>query len=294
MAIFGESELSKKFVPEEPLVTHYNKAMFSLQWMTRGCCEYLLRIVRSANGAVQLDRPDTILQAANRNVDLAWVVHFLYDYAFLVFDFKQKVRCNDSRGLDVLWREFFAIGRTGTANKKLYTQMAIMRIWWADAMNSELSALYHALRSIPMSRTGNCVGWDTPIEWLNLAITLGVVDHVSEERITQFVKNFAFTDACTSQLISEAGLNQTLSQTHMKSIQTTTERLVSHLEDRVGATWEIACRRNYHFRLNIDARIVWPWQEMRRKMSDRGRESVPAYVAEHVRKYTSSFYTFSP
>ena len=74
------------------------------------------------------------IRACEQNIDLAWVVHFLYDFAYLVLDFKQGVRANKSIHLDLLWREFFSIGRTGTANKTNYVPMSIMRIFWADAL----------------------------------------------------------------------------------------------------------------------------------------------------------------
>ena len=35
------------------------------------------------------------------------------------------------------------------------------------------------------------------LEWLNYAITVGVRCQVSEERITEFVQNYSFTDAST-------------------------------------------------------------------------------------------------
>ena len=67
--------------------------------------------------------------------------------------------------------------------------MAIMRIFWAEALTPDLAKLMHALRSIPMSlRPGSRVGWDTPIEWLNGGITEGVSAHVTETRIERFVE----------------------------------------------------------------------------------------------------------
>eukprot|EP00965_Chrysotila_dentata_P178801 5904443-Pleurochrysis_carterae.AAC.2 len=69
------------------------------------------------------------------------------------------VRAGASQRLDVLWREFFALGRTSTANKANYVPMAIMRIFWSDALDSKLADLYHSMRSIPMSfRKGSMVG----------------------------------------------------------------------------------------------------------------------------------------
>ena len=52
-----------------------------------------------------------------------------------------------------------------------------MRVWWADALNPQLAELYHNLRAVPMTKSGVCVGWDTPIEWLNAAISDGVRHH---------------------------------------------------------------------------------------------------------------------
>ena len=120
------TSVAEHAVPEEPLVTHFNKSIYALQWMALACSEYLLRIIKTSGGRVELDRPENILNYASRNVDLNWIVHFLYDYAYLVLEFKHSVSGNDSRKIDLLWREFFATGKTGKANKTMYVQMAIM------------------------------------------------------------------------------------------------------------------------------------------------------------------------
>ena len=101
-------------------------------------------------GAVDIDAVPEFIAASERNIDLAWVVHFLYDFAYLIFDMKQKVRANRSEEIDVLWREFLHTGVTGTANKNNYVPMAIMRLFWATAMDPELADLNHALRAIPL------------------------------------------------------------------------------------------------------------------------------------------------
>lgn len=90
------------------------------------------------------------------------------------------------------------IGRTGTANRTNYVPMSIMRIFWADALIPPLRDLYHALRAIPMSYRVY-VGWDTPIEWLNGAITEGVTSLVSEQRIENLVENYSFMWITTIQ-----------------------------------------------------------------------------------------------
>lgn len=77
----------------------------------------------------------------------------------MVLDFKQAVRANDSKKVDVLWREFYAYGRTSTANKTNYVPMAVMRILGqgASALAPDLATLYHAIRAIPMSEHAYCM-----------------------------------------------------------------------------------------------------------------------------------------
>ena len=95
--------------------------------VTKAACEYLTHLVR--HGGPAIDDPDNWLNAANANIDLAWVVHYLYDFAFLLLDFKNAVRAGDSKHLDLLWREFILIGHAKTANKTNYCPMAIMTIF---------------------------------------------------------------------------------------------------------------------------------------------------------------------
>eukprot|EP00965_Chrysotila_dentata_P213139 6187448-Pleurochrysis_carterae.AAC.1 len=155
--------------------------------MTRAASEYIVHISQTAGG-VDLDLPSEFMDACKSNIDLFWIVNFLYHFAYLVLDFKQSVRAGASSSLDLLWREFFALGRTSTANKTNYVPMSIMRTFWSDAIDPKLAELYHRMRSIPMSaREGSMVGWDCVIEWLNAAITEGVSHHVSEERIERFI-----------------------------------------------------------------------------------------------------------
>ena len=75
----------------------------------------------------------------------------------------------------------------------------------------------------------------------------------------------------------------------------TTDRVVAFLVDRVGNTWEEATQRRTESRLGIAniGRGTTPWEEVVREMSKEGDNSVPAYVASHVRDLTSTFYTFS-
>ena len=71
--------------------------------------------------------------------------------------------------------------------------MAILCVFWGQALVPDLDALYHALHTVSSGgRTGDGVGWDWAIELLNHAIKSHVGYHVSEEQITNFVRDWPF------------------------------------------------------------------------------------------------------
>ena len=279
-------------VVDEPTVKVFNHQLFALWWMTRACSEYLLMLARSP-GAVDIDMVPEFRNSCERNVDLAWVFHFLYDFAYLVLDLKQGVRRNDSRHLDLLWREFLRVGMTGTANKTNYVPMAIMRVFWAEALTPEIAAVYHAMRAIPMSKRVY-VGWDTPIEWLNGAITDGVRTLVSEQKIENFVANYSFLNTNYAALLDEMHVTRGQGDSHMRDMDGNVAAMKHWLCTNIGTTWAAATRRNANSRLGIDRRGQLPWVEMRQSMTRVGRDSVNRHVEDVVRRLTRSFYRFAP
>jgi len=106
-------------------VKYYNSHVHFFSMLTRASSEYLGEISRGPGGLDFEDVP-SFIAACEENIDLAWVVHFLYDAGFLVHQFKQSVRSNNSAVLDDLWCEFVTIART--ANKTIYGPLAIMQV----------------------------------------------------------------------------------------------------------------------------------------------------------------------
>eukprot|EP00965_Chrysotila_dentata_P104535 3452164-Pleurochrysis_carterae.AAC.1 len=118
-------------VIDDPTVKAFNKSLYFLWRCTRAAAEYLLHLSRTS-GAVDLDLAVVFIESCEANIDLAWlvhIVHFLNDLAFLTLDFKQAIRAGDCKRLDLLWRKFFASGRTSIANKSHYVPMAILRFF---------------------------------------------------------------------------------------------------------------------------------------------------------------------
>lgn len=287
-------ELGNRQVVDDPSVQHYNNSLHFLWRMTRAISEYLVHLSRS-DGAVDLDLTKEFVEACEFNIDLAYLVHFLYDFAFLVLDFKQQVRAGASTDLDLLWREFFALGRTSSANKTQYVPMAIMRIFWADAMHPELALLYRNMRSIPMSaQPGRMIGWDCVIEWLNGAISSGVANHVTEEKIEQFIQNFPMLEH-NYHLLQESTMSGAEEiRRWMKDMDSDVAKLKSFFFKNIGADWQTATRVNVQSQLGLH-RVGnnEPWEEVDAVMRQSGDASVPAFVASHVRALTSTFYAFT-
>ena len=105
-------------IQEDPAeVKHHNSHLYFHWKMVRACSEYLHEISRGTGGVDFEDVP-AFLRAAENNIDLAWVAHYLYDGGYLILDFKQSMRSNDSDGLDLNWREFVTLARA--ANSLFY------------------------------------------------------------------------------------------------------------------------------------------------------------------------------
>ena len=278
-------------VRDDPTVSDLNRSLHFLNRVARAGAEYLVYISRTGGPAI--DDVEYWLNSCTRNIDLAWLVHFLYDYAFMVLDFKNAVRANKSKHIDLIWREFLSLGRANTANKTQYCPMAIMRIFWSYTMHPHLKELYENMRSIPMSlNAGSRVGWDMPCEWLNLAITKGVKTHVSEDHITKFIAGFALSDR-NNQLLRDQFLDKRSAKLYkMKSIEEDSVKLKTFFMQKIGSDWNTASRRNSESRLGI-TRGKLPWEEVSDAARRGGKDSVPNFVSETVRRYTNSFYRFS-
>lgn len=281
-----------KATKDDPSVKDFNTHIYLLWKLTRAAGEYLL-VLSNTPGAIDFDQTSEFIEAAEENIDLAWLVHFLYDFAYLVLEFKQDVRGCESQHLDLLWTEYFATAHTGTANKIHYTTMAVMRVWWAQAMTPQLASLYHKIRSLPMSNNkGVKVGWDTPIEWLNGAITAGVEKLVSESRIENFIERFPLLQHNYNVLRAEF-FSRAEHHSWMKSMETDVNHWKAFFIEKIGRNWQQATSRNTTSKLGI-TRGTPPWEEVRTTMHKHGRDSVAHYVAEHARNLTSNFYNWAP
>lgn len=292
--------VNNKQVVEDFSVSEFNKhRFFFLDVVTTACAEYL-NFLGSSAGAPSFDDPAPILARADANIDLAWVCHFLHDAGFFVLDFLQAVRSNDSKTLDLLWREFFASAHTGTANKTQYVPMSIMRVFWGFALSPELDRLYHNIRTIPSGDfPGSGVGWDMAIEMLNAAIKAHVEHQVSHIQIGNFLRNWALLE-CVQQRLKAyiyGGRNRVLRSSHSVDARPDVDRLLGELKKVVGATWAQATAPNVDCQVTVGhQRSMRPWVEVAQSMRGPFRKPADAphaQIRKHVETLTS-FYNWMP
>jgi len=267
---------------------------FILNVVTPACAEYVIELCRDPL-APDYDDPDPLLTAASANIDFAWLLNCLHNCCFWALDFLQSVRGNDSHGLDVLWREFFSTAHSGTANKTQYVGMAILRVFWGQALSSDLSALYHKIRTIPTGTHDGCgVGWDMPCEDLNGAIRSHVDTRVSEKQITNFVADWALVEAVQAQMRRLLFGNRAERHWRGRDASVDVETLKTFFRDKIGATWTQATRANTtpHVLQGPD-RGVSPWREVRDVMARTGRDAPHEYIQRYVAEMTP-FFQWSP
>lgn len=281
--------LDNKQAVKDPTVSDFNRTFYFRLIMTRAVSEYINEI--AAAGGPDTDLAPQFVRAAEANLDLAWLVHWLYDGAFLVLQWKQSVRSNDSHTLDLLWREFLSLAKTSQAHKTHYAPMAVLRVFWGMAMTPKLSALYHSIRTLPMGeQPGTCVGWDHPCENLHRAITLGVSKFVSAERISRFIAQWPFLEMVSRGLRHIIWRMRGDRKCHMKDMDQDVQKLKELFRRKVGTTWAEASRPNTSRPQLIGA--GWrgrPWVAMQMMMNKQGSESLYNWMRSILDRYTGFF-----
>ena len=171
-----------------------------------------------------------------------------------------------------------------------------MRVLWSAILKPELYEIYENMRTLPTStKPGRRVGWDMLCEWLNGAISEGVLYSVSEERITEFIKDFPFMDHVRSTIREFSNFSQTERERKLKDMDVDVAKLVDLFRSEIGADWNAATtqRTQRESRLLRRIRHKCPWLLVRETMTKRGNESVPAFVANTVRRLTATWYSFA-
>lgn len=277
--------LNNKQLVDDPKVSEYNAVRYGLSIIMRACGEFLVELSQS-QGAESFEMVPQFIAKCEVNVDLAWLVHLLHDFLYLWWDFKQSVRANDSRKLDLLWSEFVPLGRTTVANKTHYGVMAVMQVYYGCALHPDIRHLYHNIRTVHTGGVdGTNVGWDMIVERINDALKGDVTCNISEELIQRRLRDHRFLDVVDAGLDAVVYAARKRARAKMKNMENDVQLLKQLLRAKVGNTWQEATTQNSESKLGITHRGALPWENIRhaqQRGAGGGDESVQAYALRHV------------
>jgi hypothetical protein len=186
-----EASDQSSYVKSDFSVSDFSQYDHTICTLIRGVGEFLEEV--SIDGNAPTTIVEAYINATNVNLDAAYLVHFLYDFGFMYWQFRQAVRDSQPATLDLIWRESTAIFNTREGHKTQYAPMNVTHIYRQEALLPEIRALVDNMRTLSMTnQESSDVGWDMPTEMLNNVLRTTV--HLPyEELITKKIESYNFT-----------------------------------------------------------------------------------------------------
>ena len=250
-------------------VSDFNDYDHAICILIEGVAQYFIHL-EGQGGMPPLSSPTRLATGCARNIDLEWAFHFLHDYGFLYWDLRQAVRGNESNQIDLIWREAVSFMHTEESHKTQYAPMAILRVFWAYALNPKLFHVYQRMRTLSLlGLPGSNVGWDMPIEKENLAISTHVT-RPSFEAIEKYVSELNFTAPVARGYEKAMLSNRVRKVAAMVKIQADVQAVKDHLIKTLGSTWQQAAvpRAQKDSLLVNPPKAPRPWQSITRSLND--------------------------
>ena len=260
-------------------VASYNDYDHAICILIEGVAQYFLHLDEGGGGPDIADM-DPFLAACTINNDLQWLSRFLVDFGFLYWYFRQAIRSNDSASIDLTWRESISFMHTSISNKTQYAPMAVMRVFWAEALSPPIAEVYHKNRTLSiLGLGGSNVGYDMWQEKGNLYISQNVI-RPSQERISKFLHELNFTGAVSRNTEKSLLAERKREGSKMVKIKEDVQGVVDFLCARVGSTWrEVLVAVEWDDTELINPpRSNRPWEAVQ-----RGEAELKKWVNDHVR-----------
>jgi hypothetical protein len=200
--------------------------------MVTACAEYIVEIARTGN---DYRNPRTFLREAEANINFAYICYFLYLFGFKYLQMRNAVRKNDSKTLDLIWRENLASARTAKGNKTNYSKLSVIVIYWGYALVEPLQTAFHNTRTLRWIYTHT--GWDMIIEGLNKLIRQGVTANVTESLICKFIRRLNFTHIVSRGVEGMLAHFKRKEEGTAKDIDTDKELIKEFLRQHIGTTY---------------------------------------------------------
>ena len=273
--------VNNKALKRDPGVEDFNRHEHFLRIITRAFSEYVVEI--AATGC-DYHNAQQFLHLADRNLSFAYVCMFLYLFAFQYLQMRTAIRRNDSKRLDLIWREYLSTARTSLAHKTNYSQMSVILIYWGTCLREPLSTIFHNTRTLRWLHTH--VGWDMPIEKLNMWIKMSVVSNITYDQIHKFIRRLNFTHRVVRGVESLIYRSRKPDPESLKNIDNDVEMIKEFLREKIGRDFATATTPSDANQLGLDmsdhggnrnARGRSPWMQMRETM-----QNYRAYVRTQV------------
>ena len=246
--------VGNKQVVADPNVSQFNESEHFLRILTAACAEYVLEIAQTGT---DVRATSTFLNDADANLSFAYVCQFLYLFGFKFKQMRDSVRTNDSATLDLLWRENLASaraatksGNVGESGKTNYATMSVVLIYWGCALREPLATAYHNTRTLRWIFSH--VGWDMPVEMLNMLIHESVVANITHELIQKFVRRLNFTWVVHRGLERILKANRARDEATLKDIDKDKKLLMEWLRTSIGTTYAQATQASNDNLLGVD------------------------------------------
>lgn len=243
-------------VKSDPTIVDFNSHQHFLRVVTQALAQYVVEIARTGTDYSACQQ---FLADAERNLSFAYIVFFLYMFGFKYLDYRMAVRRNQSKQLDLLWRENLASTRTAKANKTNYRQMSVVLVYWGTVLVEPLQTFYHNSRTIRW--VWSHVGWDMPIEKLNGWIRESVVSNISKFQICQFIRRLNFMQHVIRGVKRLVWAKRARDTATVKDIDRDVQLILEFLRGTIGTTYREATRPSDNNLLGVD---MADWGGLRR------------------------------
>ena len=210
----------------------------------------------------------------------------VYMFGFKFLEYRSAVHSNRSHLLDMLWCENLSSTLTAKANKTNYRQMSVILVYWGAALVEPLQTFYHNTRTVRWIHSH--VGWDMPIEKLNMWIKESVISNISKWQICQFVRRLNFMQHVLRSVKDLVRRNRTADTATLKDIREDVDKMKDFLRDKIGQSFNEASTPSDENLLSVD---MADWGGLRRQRAcapfaqiRAQQPRIQAYVREQVAK----------
>ena len=248
--------VSNRQVKPDPNIVDFNTHQHFLRVVTQALAQYVIEIARTGTDYHACQQ---FLDDAERNLSFAYIVFFLHMFGFKYLQYRMAVRRNESKTLDMLWRENLASARTAKANKVNYRQMSVILVYWGTVLVEPLQTFYHNSRTIRW--IWSHVGWDMPIEKLNGWIRESVISNISKWRISQFIRRLNFMQHVIRGVKKLAWAARVRDEATVKDIDVDVQIILVFLREVIGTTYAAATRPSDENLMDVD---MADWGGLRR------------------------------